>query len=44
MIGICCFCFYVWSMVVVEKKRFKCNGNEVSEDYVWSNAYGPSEK
>ena len=31
-------------MAVAEKKAIKCNGDEVSKEYVWINAYGPSEK
>ena len=33
-----------WSMPVAEKK-IKCNGDEVSDEYMWSsNMYGLSEK
>ena len=30
-----------WSM---GEEVIKCNGDEESEEYVWSNTYGPSEK
>ena len=32
-----------WSIVVTENK-IEYNGDEVSEEYVWSNAYGLSKK
>ena len=27
-----------------EEEEMKCNGDEVSEEYVWSKACGPSEE
>ena len=34
-----------WSMAVTEKYiETKCNGDEVSKEYVWSNMYGSSEE
>ena len=34
-----------WSMTVAKRKSLiQCNRDEVSEEYVWSNAYEPSKK
>ena len=33
-----------WNMAVAEQKEIKRNEDEVSDEYVCSNTYGPSEK